>query len=46
MSTGTTEVQGIGLTSEEIELLINLLKHPKIQALAKEASEKEKEVNS
>jgi hypothetical protein len=40
MSTGTPEIQGTSLTSEEMEILINLLKHPKIVAMAKEAAEK------
>ena len=36
MSTSTETVTGVGLTSEELKLLANLLKHPKIKGLAEE----------
>ena len=35
-----TKDNGISLTSQEITILINLLKHPKIKDLAKEIKEK------
>lgn len=36
MPHGTAEVSGVSLTNEEIKILLNILKHPKIKDLAKE----------
>ena len=40
MAHETEKVAGIGLTRDEHELLVNLLKHPEIKKLAEEAKKK------
>ena len=42
MSHQTQEIGGMGLTSKELQILINLLKHPKIKDMAKEVEDKDK----
>lgn len=45
MAHDTQTKDSIPLTSEEIRAIINLLKHPKIKAFAKEVEESEKKSN-